>query len=285
MVNRNLFVILFDEFVRNAMFLTLPADWPIEKAVGVMIQSMNLQLEEGEEPMEEPDGFAFYDWGPSKLHGEVLIGEVPKPGVLMAIRRPPTMEAVGEAPAAGEAEPDLESDSYAVAWVLKRDAQTDTGTMGERTRRFLSSHDTDFEPHPIRRFDVFVSYASDDQELATEIADDLQKEGLSCFLASRSISSGELWAEEIREALLESRAAVLLLTPKSVESDWVMCEAGACWALEKPIIPAVLYVDVKTLPELISSRQARNVETARGRATLVADVKRMREFPADEVEG
>jgi len=32
-----------------------------------------------------------------------------------------------------------------------------------------------------------------------------------------------------------------------------MCEAGACWVLEKPIIPAVLYVDVKTLRELMFS--------------------------------
>lgn len=46
---------------------------------------------------------------------------------------------------------------------------------------------------------------------------------------------------------------VRLLTPKSIESDWVMCEAGACWVLEKPIIPAVLYVDVKTLRELMFS--------------------------------
>jgi hypothetical protein len=63
-----------------------------------------------------------------------------------------------------------------------------------------------------------------------------------------------------------------------VGDEGVEVPHGPAW-LKKPIIPAVLYVDVKTLPELISSRRPLNVATVNDRATLVADVKRMRETP------
>jgi hypothetical protein len=94
-------------------------------------------------------------------------------------------------------------------------------------------------------------------------------------MASRNLAAGNVWAEEIRQGLLESRVLLILLTPNSVTNYWVMCEVGASWALGKPLVPALLYVDPKTLPEVISSYQCKRIETVLGRKALVQELAKL----------
>ena len=65
--------------------------------------------------------------------------------------------------------------------------------------------------------------------LQRSLADVLSLYGLTCYMAGKSLTGGELWQEDIRNALLNSRELILLLTPNSMKSPWVMIEAGAAW--------------------------------------------------------
>lgn len=119
---------------------------------------------------------------------------------------------------------------------------------------------------------MFVSYAAKDSEVAKELQRALQRKGLDCFLAEKDLTAGKVWREEIRDALHLSRVFVLLLTPNSVTSKWAMCEAGAFWALRRPIVPAYMFVNIGDVPEIISEYQCRRIESYSDRTDFVREV-------------
>ncbi|SNZ00230.1 toll/interleukin-1 receptor domain-containing protein [Flagellimonas pacifica] len=120
--------------------------------------------------------------------------------------------------------------------------------------------------------DIFISYASLDSEIATEIATMLNNNGISTFMAERKIKGGEDWEESIRLALVNAREIVIFITPHSVKSNWVMIEAGAAWALRKRITPCVAYIDMNSIPQPISSHQCRQISTTKNKELLVAEI-------------
>ena len=71
---------------------------------------------------------------------------------------------------------------------------------------------------------VFISHTHSDQRLAHKIAAILEQAGLEVWDASREILPGDNWAQEVSNALQESEAMVILLTPDAVRSEWVRRE-------------------------------------------------------------
>jgi nucleoside 2-deoxyribosyltransferase len=61
---------------------------------------------------------------------------------------------------------------------------------------------------------------------------------------TEDLSAGEKWESKLRNELSSTDVVVALLSPRSVDSSWVLHEIGAAWALEKPIIPVVTRRDV-----------------------------------------
>ena len=112
-----------------------------------------------------------------------------------------------------------------------------------------------------QQYDVFISYSHLDSQLANSIYSKLNNAGLRCFLAEKDIAASELWEDKIRESLRSSHRILLLITPNSKNSPWVVAEAGAAWALGKQLIPALAYVKTDELITPISSHQARLVHT------------------------
>ena len=108
-------------------------------------------------------------------------------------------------------------------------------------------------------FDIFISYGHDDADTAACLASRLDDEGFRCFLAEKDIRSGEQWEPRIRDARIASERVLLLITPNSKDSRWVNAEAGAAWALDKPLIPALMFVKPDEVIELIRKHQARPV--------------------------
>lgn len=139
------------------------------------------------------------------------------------------------------------------------------------------------------RFDygVFLSYATQDNDVAVKIYHALTQSKVRCFKADETIIAGELWEEHTRKALLSSRVAVVLLTPNSISSQWVLCEVGACWALNKPMIPALMGIANSQLPSFVSKRQTIRVETEEGRNELIRLILQhgqIRESEAQHIE-
>jgi hypothetical protein len=72
---------------------------------------------------------------------------------------------------------------------------------------------------------VFISHASTDAKLAKRLADVLRQSGLQVW-DDTEILPGENWAAKLAEALQESDAMVVLLTPDSLRSPNVKYEVG-----------------------------------------------------------
>jgi hypothetical protein len=125
--------------------------------------------------------------------------------------------------------------------------------------------------------DVFLSHSVKDRDVARELKQDIESAHPGCkvFIAEFDIEPGALWSEGIRRAIRETKCALVMLTPHSVASGWVMAEAGAFWALGTPWIPAVSYADDQKVPEFIRDRQTVDIRTREGRAMCVAAVLRL----------
>ena len=71
---------------------------------------------------------------------------------------------------------------------------------------------------------VFVSYSSQDVAVADAIVTELERHGLSCWIAPRNVTPGEFYADSIVRALTAARVFVLLLTEHSANSQHVLRE-------------------------------------------------------------
>ena len=68
---------------------------------------------------------------------------------------------------------------------------------------------------------VFISHASDDRQLAEDLARELQKSGINVWDAYRSLFPGDNWALEVGKALEASDVMVVLLTQNARESQTI----------------------------------------------------------------
>lgn len=142
-------------------------------------------------------------------------------------------------------------------------AQHEQAAVGEGLPHFLPL------PH---EYDVFLSYADGDRDVAAELKEALESEGLRCFVAEKDIRAATVWENEIRAALLGSKRILLLLTPRSVNRSWVLVETGAAWALKKELIPALVQIYPDDLVDPIRKYQARVIETSAQRKNLAKEL-------------
>lgn len=72
--------------------------------------------------------------------------------------------------------------------------------------------------------DVFISYATEDNNFATEIAYGLKANGLSVWFAPVSLVAGQKLLDSIERGLNSSRAGLLILSPQYLKKDWTNYE-------------------------------------------------------------
>lgn len=73
---------------------------------------------------------------------------------------------------------------------------------------------------------VFISYAHADRALAQKVAAGLKESGFDVWERFSEFFPGENWADKTAQALRESEAMVVLLTPDSLSSPYVMSEVN-----------------------------------------------------------
>jgi len=122
------------------------------------------------------------------------------------------------------------------------------------------------------KYDLFISYSTHDSLIAKELKEAIEKEGFTCFMAEKDIPTATLWENEIRNAIHLSKKILLLITPRSKNRPWILLETGAAWALQKDIIPALMFVTSDELVEPISKFQTRTIETTQQRDSLVKEI-------------
>jgi hypothetical protein len=122
------------------------------------------------------------------------------------------------------------------------------------------------------QYDVFISYSHLDNELANSLYSKLKSAGLRCFLSEKDIAASERWENRIRDALRSSQRVLLLITPNSKDSSWVIAETGAAWALDKPLVPALVYVGTDELISPVAAHQSRKIQTPEQIQNLVSEL-------------
>lgn len=71
---------------------------------------------------------------------------------------------------------------------------------------------------------VFISFAHNDSFLAKKVTSTLEEKGFEVWNAETEILPGDNFAEKISDALKESDAMVVLLSPESLKSNYVQWE-------------------------------------------------------------
>ncbi|SRR6266849_1936119 len=73
-------------------------------------------------------------------------------------------------------------------------------------------------------YSCFISYSTKDQEFADRLYADLQNNGVRCWFAPHDIQAGKKVHEQIDEAIRRYERLLLILSPNSMNSEWVKTE-------------------------------------------------------------
>jgi adenylate cyclase len=83
---------------------------------------------------------------------------------------------------------------------------------------------------------VFISYASRDAAVANSIVENLEKQGLRCWVAPRDVKPGAQYADAIIRAINEAKALVVVLSSSAMDSSHVAREVERAASKHKQII-------------------------------------------------
>jgi hypothetical protein len=85
---------------------------------------------------------------------------------------------------------------------------------------------------------VFISYAREQSESASDLGQKLVKRGFTIWMDKR-LPAGANFNDTIREELEKADAVVVIWSPEAAQSNYVKMEAGIAWAWDK-LLPARL---------------------------------------------
>ncbi len=100
---------------------------------------------------------------------------------------------------------------------------------------------------------IFISYSKKDSDFALKLAEDLQEAGFKIWI-DRSIGGGEDWRETIEENLKAAEEVIIVVSPNSMDSEWVRHEGSLAYGWEKQLFP-VLMTPVDALPPWLEEYQ------------------------------
>ncbi|MER5506148.1 tetratricopeptide repeat protein, partial [Streptomyces sp. NPDC002766] len=140
----------------------------------------------------------------------------------------------------------------------------------------------------VGRFDVFVSYAHEDEPWARALAENLHRLGLDVWLDQWEITGGDLVASRLQDGLAKAGAVVAVVSRRWVDSGWCGEEfaAAVTAAVERGqrLIPVLL--GEVALPPFLASRlrvDFRHVASPQQYEDLVRQVERaVRGLPSGE---
>jgi peptide/nickel transport system substrate-binding protein len=84
---------------------------------------------------------------------------------------------------------------------------------------------------------IFVSYSRKDLDFVQRMAKDLQAHGLEVWYDLSGLEVGTRWGKEIQNAIQQSQYLLVVLSPNSIESEWVEKEFLYANSLKLKIIP------------------------------------------------
>jgi hypothetical protein len=127
---------------------------------------------------------------------------------------------------------------------------------------------------------IFLSYADADRSYAQRLASELTREGYQVWDAAQEVQPGENFSLKIGEALEQSKAMVVLLSPDAVKSQWIRREVQFALGSARyagRLIPVIIR-PTKEIPWILRKLNPLNATRNWPRDTkLVVDVLRRSE--------
>lgn len=90
---------------------------------------------------------------------------------------------------------------------------------------------------------IFISYASQDRDFALRLADDLDN-AYSIWIDREGIAGGTQWEQRIEQGIAECEVFIVIVSPHSNNSNWVMRETIRAESLSKYRVPVLLDDDL-----------------------------------------
>jgi hypothetical protein len=87
---------------------------------------------------------------------------------------------------------------------------------------------------------LFISYSSRDRDVANLVKQSLEAAGYIAWIDHVSIQGGKLWFAEIARAIHNCDICILLVSPDSVESKFVLDEVALAREKKKIVIPLII---------------------------------------------
>ena len=112
--------------------------------------------------------------------------------------------------------------------------------------------------------DCFVSYTASDEELAEYVAQYLRWRGLEVFMARLSVQPGDMWNDEIKNALRSSPWVVFLASLAACTSAYVQQEVGGAVFGGKRLVPVIWDMPPSDLPGWAKDYQALDLRNLSG---------------------
>jgi len=100
---------------------------------------------------------------------------------------------------------------------------------------------------------IFISYSKKDSPFAHKLADDLAAAGFEVWI-DRSIGGGEEWRASIMKNLKAANKVVVVVSPHSLESEWVRHEGSLAYGWKKKLYP-ILIAPIDSLPPWMEEYQ------------------------------
>ncbi|MGG6239079.1 toll/interleukin-1 receptor domain-containing protein [Nodosilinea sp. AN01ver1] len=114
-----------------------------------------------------------------------------------------------------------------------------------------------------KKYDVFLSYASNDREWVKAFSNALKEEGLTTWFDVAELPPGSRWQDEVQEALRTSKTLIVFLSSTSVKNQFIFFELGAALADQKQIIPVLINdLDIQEMPIQLRQFQLSNRHSA-----------------------
>src|SRR6266436_1919828 len=87
------------------------------------------------------------------------------------------------------------------------------------------------------KYIVFISYSSLDAWIARTMAEKIKSLGVDCWLDEKDLEGGDVIPDEIIRGIDACQDAIVLISPNSVNSQWVSFEIGGVRAQHKRVTP------------------------------------------------
>lgn len=141
------------------------------------------------------------------------------------------------------------------------DIETKQEKLDSKQAWSIMNYDLHRDEFPTIKWDIFLSYAEADADIAEKLYDELFESDLSCFLARKELrfKGGVNFSDYIRDQILSSREMILLCSENSINREWVISEWSAAWVLKKMITPVIYRISMKSLPSRLQMLQSVDV--------------------------